>query len=311
MQIRSESLQPGDCVSIDQYQSSFPGRLSNTKGKEPKKNQYTGGTIYVDSASGMVYLKHQVLLKVGETIRLKEFFESYCKEHGVKVQSHCANNVPFGHAKFCEDVAKCGQTIDFSGVGAHHQNGVAKRAIGTITRLARAMMLHQAIMWPDRADLKLWPFAMEHAAFLWNSLPREDGGLSPIEIFTKQVVHDHSGLTNAHVWGCPVYVLDPKLQDGKKLPKWDPRARRGMYLGMSVDHSAASISRILNLRTGHISSQFHMVYDNKFTTINNPEGAGLVDPTRFDADHWERIFETGHELYLDPYKNELPNLDNL
>jgi hypothetical protein len=279
MAIRSDSLDPGDCVSIDQYQSSFPGRLSSTKGKEPRKLQYTGGTIYVDSASGLIFIRHQVSLKVGETLKTKERFESFCREHGVRVKSYRANNVPFGNAEFRNNVTQCGQTIDFSGVGAHHQNGVAERAIGTVTRLARAMMLHQAIMWPDRADLKHWPFAMDHAVYLWNNLPRENGGLSPTEIFTHQVVHDHSGLNRAHVWGCPVYVLDPKLQDGKKLPKWDPCARRGMNLGMSVDHSSASISRILNLRTGHVSPQFHVVFDDKFTTINNPENQGLVNPT--------------------------------
>jgi len=37
-----------------------------------------------------------------------------------------------------------------------------------------------------------------------------------MEIFTgtKQV---DSNLQSAQVWGCPVYVLDPVLQDGKKL----------------------------------------------------------------------------------------------
>lgn len=34
----------------------------------------------------------------------------------------------------------------------------------------------------------------------------------------------HSQLQNAHPWGCPVYVLDPGLQDGHKVQCWDPRA---------------------------------------------------------------------------------------
>jgi hypothetical protein len=27
---------------------------------------------------------------------------------------------------------------------------------------------------------------------------------------------------DCHVWGCPVYVLDKTLGDGKKIPKWKP-----------------------------------------------------------------------------------------
>ena len=307
--IRGNSEAPGECVSLDQYQSSFPGRLAHTKGKEPKKLQRTGGTIFVDNATGMVFIGHQVSLTVAETIKTKKQFEQFCKNHGVSVKSYRADNVPFGTKEFRAELEKGDQTIDFSGVGAHHQNGVSERAIGTITRFARAMMLQQAILWPDCADLRHWPFAMDHAVFLWNHLPGMNSKLAPIEAFTGQTLPDHSPLTNAHVWGCPVCVLDPKLQDGKKLPKWDPRARRGMYLGASMEHSA-NISRVLNLRTGHISPQFHVVFDDKFTTVPNHEGGGLVDPSRFDADHWERIVETGLELYLDPEEPTLPDLDD-
>jgi hypothetical protein len=45
------------------------------------------------------------------------------------------------------------QTIDFCGVGAHHQNGVAERDIFTVTEMARAMLLHAVLHWPDVTDL--------------------------------------------------------------------------------------------------------------------------------------------------------------
>ena len=308
--IRLKAHEPGDQVSIDQYQSSFPGRLAHTKGKETQKMQYTGGTIFVDHASSFVFLKHQISLKVGETLRAKHAFEALCREHGVKIKTYRADNVPFGTELFRNDLASQDQTITFSGVGAHHQNGVAERAIGTITRLARTMLLQQAILWPDHADLKLWPFAMEQAVHIWNTLPRQDSRVTPMELLSRVKQDHHESVLRAHVWGCPVYVLDPKLQDGKKLPKWDPRARRGMYLGVSPDHSSSHIGRVLNLRTGHISPQFHMVFDDKFTTVTNTEGGGLVNPTRFDADHWERIIETGYESYLDPLEADLPDLDD-
>jgi hypothetical protein len=104
------------------------------------------------------------------------------------------------------------------------------------------MMLQHALLWPDRADLKLWPFAMEHAVFLWNHMPKEDGTLSPMEMFTKQKMNNYEHLVRSHVWGCPVHVLDPKLQDGKMLPKWDPRARRGMCLGVSTEHASSTVA---------------------------------------------------------------------
>ena len=312
MAIRANNVKPGELISVDQYQSHFPGRLPNTKGKEKKKHQCTGGTVMVDSASSLVHLDHQVSLTTSETIKTKKKFERFAKECGVKVLSYRADNQPFASNEFKAEIEQNNQTISFSGVGAHHQNGVSERAIGTITRLARALLLHHAIMWPEQADLRLWPFAMDQAVHLWNNLPREKNGLSPMEIFTGVTrVEEHSSIIKkAHVWGCPVYALDPKLQDGKKLPKWDPRARRGLYLGASRNHSSTTVSNVLNLRTGHISPQFHLVFDDKFTTINNPEGHGLVNPSRFDADSWERLIETGYEMSLDAEEDTIPQMDD-
>ena len=77
---------------------------------------------------------------------------------------------------------------------------------------------------------------------------------------------DPATLRSEKTWGCPAYVLDPKLQDGKKLPKWDPRTRQGQYLYRSPKH-ASSVRLIRNLNTGCISPQFHVIYDTQFQTV--------------------------------------------
>jgi hypothetical protein len=67
-------------------------------------------------------------------------------------------------------------------------------------------------------------------------------------------------LQRCRVWGCPAYVLAPTLQEGKKIPIWHPRARRGVFLGFSTLHSS-TVGLILNPSTGHVSAQYHIVYD--------------------------------------------------
>ena len=57
---------------------------------------------------------------------------------------------------------------------------------------------------------------MDHAIYVWNHLPKKGVGFSPEELFTG-VQSDHVGLNRLHVWGCPGYILDPALQDGKKF----------------------------------------------------------------------------------------------
>ena len=219
------------------------------------------------------------------------------REFSVSIKKYHADNMPFGNGDFVRSVEDSDQSIQFSGVGAHHQNGVAERAIQTVSSWARTMLLHATIHWPEAEHLHLWPFALQQAAYLWNHLPNRTTGIAPIEIFSGVSLSTFEHLTRSHVWGCPVYVLDPKLQDGKKLPKWQARARRGQYLGVSPDHSS-TVGLIHNLRTGFISPQYHVIYDDLFSSVPNAESGGLPHAPEFTGDFWRRLIATGLESVL-------------
>jgi len=100
-----------------------------------------------------------------------------------------------------------------------------------------------------------------------------------------------------HVFGCPVYVLDPKLQDGKKLPKWSPRCQCGQFLGPSPNHSS-TIGHILNLRTGHVSPQYHVVYDDQFSTVSNADSGNYFDDDVILMTVWDQLVEAGCKHYI-------------
>ena len=184
--------------------------------------------------------------------------------------------------------------MSFSGVGAHGQNGVAERAIQTTVNSARTMMLHQALLWPEHFDMRLWPFALQHAAYLWNRIPHTtpSTSISPLEHYTSSLL-DKSTLRNEKVWGYPAYVLDPRLQDGKKIPKWDPKNRLGQYMSKSSQH-ASSVVMIWNLRIGCVSPQFHVIYDNKFHTVMS----GYDDNEAVTNHIWDNLVQ-GDDDYVE------------
>jgi hypothetical protein len=216
------NMQPGTKVCIYQYISGLPGRLTHTRGKEDKKTQYNGGALFVDHCSGYIHHKNQVSLRIGETLKGKHNFECFAKQFNVKIKHYHADNAPFGANEFKADIANQDQELTFSGVGAHHQNGVAERSIRTVTQWARTMLLHSILHWSEVADLKLWPFALDQTIFIWNNMPHRDTRLAPIEVFTSTKFQNYRRLDRCHVWGSPVFVLDPALKDGKKIPKWNP-----------------------------------------------------------------------------------------
>jgi hypothetical protein len=55
---------------------------------------------------------------------------------------------------------------------------------------------------------------------------------SPVEKFSVGTKLFQS-MADDHPFGCPVYVLDGKLQRGARVNKWTSRARSVVYLGHS------------------------------------------------------------------------------
>ena len=92
--------------------------------------------------------------------------------------------------------------------------------------------------------------------------------MAPIDVFTELLHFGYRDLQRLHVFGCPVYVLDLKLQDGKKLPKWERQSQRAIYLENSKAHGS-TVALVLNIKTGKVSPQYHLIFDDDFSTIHS------------------------------------------
>lgn len=290
-------LFPGERVSVDHFISGAEGRLYESKGRTDKEKMYHGGCIFVDHATGFVHVEHQVKLTTHETLLSKHKFEEVARDAGVIIQKYQTDNgSQFTSGQYTTELSQFKQISRFAGVGAHHQNGIAERNIQTIMSMARTMMLHAAIHWPEATDTCLWPMAVDYAVFIHNHLPNRQTGLSPVDLFTRTRWPTHK-CHDLQVWGCPTYVLDPRVHEGKKLPKWTPRSRRGQFMGLSKHH-ASTAPLVLNLDSLYISPQFHCVFDCWFSTVFGNQG----DPPALHDPIWDKLFGESHfQYYFDDY----------
>lgn len=257
------ATRPGQCVSVDQMESSNPGFIAQLKGSLTK-SRYKYATVFVDHFSDFVYIHLQKTLSSQETVQAKLAFEGYARTLGVSVEHYHADNGRFADNLFLKSVRDKGQTITYCGVGAHWQNGRAEKAIRDTQDAARTMMIHAMHRWPSAIDVALWPYAMRYAATVRNASIRKNARVSPIELFAQTNVRPR--LRHMHTFGCPAYVLKTPLQNNKHLPKWESRSRVGIFLGMSPRH-AQSVYLILNVSTGLVSPQYHVRFDELFETI--------------------------------------------
>eukprot|EP00956_Cyclotella_meneghiniana_P023352 scaffold45380_cov85-Cyclotella_meneghiniana.AAC.1 len=237
-------------------------------------------------------------LSASETLRGKQTVERAACDLGFRVKAYHSDNGIFVSSEFQEHCNGLGQKLSYSGVGAHLQNGVAERSIGTVCRLAHANLIHLLLHWPDQCRIYLWPFAMNYAVWIYNRIPNPSlGGLSPDEFWSASC-SDHSDLRRAHVFGCSVYVLDPALQDGKSIPKWNAGARMGVFGGYSHQHSSL-VQLVLNPSTGYVSPQYHVIFDDKFASVASSQSS-VADLNNA----WEELFRTSRDFYLDPEEVE-------
>ena len=256
------ATKPGNCISVDQMESSIPGFVAQNIGKLTKQ-RFKYATIFVDQASKLGYVHVHKTTNAEDAIEAKRAFEHFVRSHGVHIKHYHADNGIFNSQEFMASVESSHQSISFCGVGAHHQSGVAEHRIRELTELARTQLLHAIHNNPKAVNKSLWPYALRHTSYLYNQFPRTGKTASPLELFTSSQVRPN--LKQLHPFGCPVYFLQAPLQNRSKLPRWQERTRLGVYLGHSPYH-ATSVGLILSLTTGLVSPQFHCIYDNFFLT---------------------------------------------
>ena len=270
---------PGDCVSVDQMESTSPGFIAQLKGILTRK-RYKAATIFVDHFSGLSYVHLQQSLSSVETIEAKRAFEKFATNYNVRVKHYHADNGRFADNLWLADIARQGQEITFCGVNAHFQNGVAEKRIRDLQEAARTAILDAKIKWQRAISTELWPYALRHCNYAHMQTPNrkgKHGGKSPLEVFSGAKVSPNP--KHFHPFGCPVYVLDSKLASGKSISKWLPRARCGIYLGFSPNHSR-SVALVLNPQSGLVSPQFHVKFDDLFETTEYPRNKQL-DPAEW------------------------------
>ena len=73
------------------------------------------------------------------------------------------------------------------------------------------------------------------------------------------------------------------------------RARAGVYLGHSPTHTG-NVALVLNLQTGHVSPQYHLVFDDGFTTVEYIESGN-------EPPNWCKLVQDFSERLTDEQYN--------
>ena len=130
------------------------------------------------------------------------------------------------------------------------------------------MLPHEIIYWPEVITIMLWPFATKCAQGRINNLHVDLNIETPDMKFSNTKAVNFQ-LKHYHTFGCPVYILDSRFQTNSKgVTKWEPQYRLGIYVGHSPAH-AGIVALVLNPNTGLVSPQYHVVYDDQFSTVHH------------------------------------------
>jgi hypothetical protein len=94
-----------------------------------------------------------------ETLLAKLEFKKLCAKADCSVKHYQADNGQFSDNEFLAACNKLNQTIEFCGVGAHHENGMVENRNKQLAQTARVLLLHSMRMWSQMVDQMFWPFA--------------------------------------------------------------------------------------------------------------------------------------------------------
>jgi hypothetical protein len=207
----------------------------------------------------------QQTCNAAKTLEAKKHYEIYARSNNVSISNYHADNGRFVEIAWQDHIRLMSQTMTFSGVGAHHQNNIAKKRICDLQDLARSALIHAIRKWHDAITMHLWPYALRRANAVKNLSMQGSNIQTPMEFFSDSNVAPN--LRHEHPFGCPLYVLDLRIQGNMKAPKWESRGRLGICLGTSEFYSK-TVGLVLSNTTALVSPQFYLKFDDDFLTVS-------------------------------------------
>ena len=136
-----------------------------------------------------------------------------------------------------------------------------------------------------------------------NELSLAENGKSPLETFNN--IEDDIMCYDWYTWGCPCFVVAEENQSGlTETRKWEPITRTGVYLGHYPAHTG-NVVLVLNILTGHVSLQYYVVFDNKFTTIEYLQSViALPSWCNFYQNSCEKVNDEQYNMVYTWYEGE-------
>ena len=161
------------------------------------------------------------------------------------------------------------------------------------------ILLHAIRRWPGIISKDLWPYAINYAVNLHNTTIHCSVLAPSLTLFTGE--SPPWTFNSFCTFGCPIYVLDKNLQDGNNFKKWQERAWQGINVGLLCQH-AGSVVWIYNPKSTHVTPQFHMVYDEGFSSVSHGNNADTTTKQKLNS-ILESLFDSSKWIYDDEYAN--------
>jgi hypothetical protein len=127
--ITDKSNRQGDHVLVDQLILPHPGLLGQLNGI-PTKARYRVAIIFVDTHTRYTYINVQQTTNAIETLEAKKSFETHARSSRVNIKHYHADNGRFIERMWQNHAIFVGQTLSYTGVDAHNQNGIVEKESG-------------------------------------------------------------------------------------------------------------------------------------------------------------------------------------
>jgi len=161
-----------------------------------------------------------------------------------------------------------GYSIEPTAPDSSSSNGPGERPHRTIKNALRAMLSGAAL------DPKFWPYAFHHFLRLYNLTPHADRADSPYTIRTGRKPE----LSHLRVFGCRLFVLDPKGRKQVLDDSATPRYREGIFLGYQQSDRNVIY---YDVATGNVKTSQHVEFDEtEADRPNRPPNAELLGRLR-------------------------------